>query len=386
LASSPVRLAKVDGTENEDLARRFEVKSYPSIQYFRNGKPSEYKGGRTAREIVGWVYRKIEPKTFVIKSDEDLAKFQELNEVFSLGVFNSMNSAAAKLYQGLADEDTAHVYAMTINATTKSKLFFPRNVGDKEFIIVMKNFDEMRSDLALPPPSSKMFSEEKISTFIRLQSTPPVQEFSAATMARIASSPIKQHVLFFTDKDAPEGTLAATVHENTMETYRQVSSNFKGKLLFVNVPISQTKIVEYFNITASALPAMVIIDFTDATKGMQKFPYSGANEEAEISSFLSELLEGGLVPEPSSPAQQSNTEGEDLSPADTQGNVIVVKTKSFDSLVLNNTQQDVLIEFYAPWCGHCKNLGTYYACTLHAAAKIGCTCVFCDVAVLCCLI
>ena len=33
--------------------------------------------------------------------------------------------------------------------------------------------------------------------------------------------------------------------------------------------------------------------------------------------------------------------------------------ENFDEIV-NNENKDVLIEFYATWCGHCKNLETKY--------------------------
>ena len=48
----------------------------------------------------------------------------------------------------------------------------------------------------------------------------------------------------------------------------------------------------------------------------------------------------------------------------------VVVGKNFDSIV-NDPTQDVLIEFYAPWCGHCKSLAPKYE---ELAGKV-CVCV-----------
>merc|ERR1711923_608368 len=44
---------------------------------------------------------------------------------------------------------------------------------------------------------------------------------------------------------------------------------------------------------------------------------------------------------------------------DEPGKVKVVVAKNFDEIV-NNEDKDVLIEFYAPWCGHCKSLAPKY--------------------------
>jgi len=51
---------------------------------------------------------------------------------------------------------------------------------------------------------------------------------------------------------------------------------------------------------------------------------------------------------------ESFIKSEDI-PEDNSGPVKVAVGKNFDELVLN-TEKDVFIEFYAPWCGHCKKL------------------------------
>lgn len=46
-------------------------------------------------------------------------------------------------------------------------------------------------------------------------------------------------------------------------------------------------------------------------------------------------------------------------PASNDEPVKVVVAKQFDEIV-NDPTKDVLIEFYAPWCGHCKTLAPKY--------------------------
>ena len=45
-------------------------------------------------------------------------------------------------------------------------------------------------------------------------------------------------------------------------------------------------------------------------------------------------------------------------PADNDGPVKIVTANTFNEIVFGG--KDVLIEFYAPWCGHCKSLAPVY--------------------------
>lgn len=48
-------------------------------------------------------------------------------------------------------------------------------------------------------------------------------------------------------------------------------------------------------------------------------------------------------------------EDEDLGPS----SVVDVDNSNFDDVVTNSAN-DVMVEFYAPWCGHCKSLKPEY--------------------------
>jgi len=50
---------------------------------------------------------------------------------------------------------------------------------------------------------------------------------------------------------------------------------------------------------------------------------------------------------------------EDVAADDQTTDVVTLRGKSFNDIVINNSK-DVLVEFYAPWCGHCKKLAPVF--------------------------
>ena len=96
---SPVKLGKVDATEEGPLAEKFEVRGYPTLKFFKNGKPMEYNGGRTADTIITWVEKKTGPPAVTLDSVDAAKKFIEDNEIAVVGFFADMESEAAKAFK-----------------------------------------------------------------------------------------------------------------------------------------------------------------------------------------------------------------------------------------------------------------------------------------------
>lgn len=65
--------------------------------------------------------------------------------------------------------------------------------------------------------------------------------------------------------------------------------------------------------------------------------------------FLNDWKKGDLEPHIKTEAVPENNDGP----------VKVAVAKNFDEIVTNNGK-DTFIEFYAPWCGHCKKLAPVY--------------------------
>merc|ERR1711934_449711 len=84
--------------------------------------------------------------------------------------------------------------------------------------------------------------------------------------------------------------------------------------------------------------------------GMKKYTYDKpVIDQASVETFLEDFFEGRL---------QSTLKSEE-EPTTQSGPVKVIVSKTFQSQVVNG-DKDVLVKFYAPWCGHCKDLAPKY--------------------------
>lgn len=274
--------------------------------------------------------KKVGPAVATISDEAGLLKFQETRDSFALGAFDSADSESAKKFTSAASADESHSYAVTTDPAVKAKLGVAADT-----VIVLKSFDDLRADL----PLTQEVSEDDITEFVSANSVPLIQVFTPESSKKIFSSKIQKHLLFFTKHGSDH-------HEPVVTAYRAAAAQFKGKALFVNVPTSEKKILEFFDLTEETVPATILADL-GSESGIKKYIFGGEHTTDGVVEFVQSFFDGKLKP---------TLKSEEVEADDATGDVVVLRGKSFADLVLNN-DKDVFVEFYAPWCGHCKKLG-----------------------------
>uniref|UniRef100_A0A8C0DNG1 protein disulfide-isomerase n=1 Tax=Balaenoptera musculus TaxID=9771 RepID=A0A8C0DNG1_BALMU len=285
---SEIRLAKVDATEESDLAQQYGVRGYPTIKFFKNGdtaSPKEYTG--------------------------------------------DVESDSAKQFL-LAAEDTDDIpFGITSNSDMFSKYQL-----DKDGVVLFKKFDEGRNNF------EGEVTKEKLLDFIKHNQLPLVIEFTEQTAPKIFGGEIKTHILLFLPKSVSD-------YEGKLSNFKKAAESFKGKILFIFIDSDHAdnqRILEFFGLKKEECPAVRLITLEEE---MTKYkPESDELTAEKITEFCHRFLEGKIKPHLMS---QELPDDWDKQP------VKVLVGKNFEEVAFDE-KKNVFVEFYAPWCGHCKQL------------------------------
>ena len=319
-------LAKVDATVEKKLAEKFEIQGFPTVKLFIKGQPIEYTGGRKESEVVNWMRKKTGPATKSLKTVEEVEKFQKDNDVVL--VYFGDNKADIEEFTKVARKNEDFPFAV-VEAQDVIKKFSKAGT-----VVLFKNFDEKKRELT-------EVKEKAIDEFIDKYSSPKVMKFDEKAAQIIFGKSLPAIMLYASEK--------SDKWSEYQKLMASVSEKLGGKLKVVLTDIKEgmaARLAEYIGIKENELPSVRIAD----TRGdFKKYNMEGEINEKNILKFVEDWENKKLKP-------HLKTADE---PKENNGDVFVVVGKTFQKEVIDN-DKDVMLLFYAPWCGHCKALHPKY--------------------------
>uniref|UniRef100_A0A673IX05 Protein disulfide-isomerase A3 n=1 Tax=Sinocyclocheilus rhinocerous TaxID=307959 RepID=A0A673IX05_9TELE len=297
-------LAKVDCTVNSETCERFGVNGYPTLKIFRNGEEAgSYDGPRTADGIVSYMKKQAGPSSVALLSEADLDFFVDNYE------------------------------ASVVGELTFSSLPFP-----------------FRCVLLFRPPHLNSKFEDNVVKY-----TESISISSLHTFIRDNVFGLCPH-LTAENRDILRGSDLLTAYYNVDYLRNLKGTNYwRNRIMKVVTQFQdrglsfavadrqefQDELEEEFVLGSSEGGDIPLV--TIRTREGHK--YSMQEEFTFLEDYFAKRLKRYVKSEP---VPESNDDP-----------VKVVVADTFDEIV-NDPEKDVLVEFYAPWCGHCKNLEPIY--------------------------
>ena len=322
----PVHIAKVDATENSNLAQKYGVQGYPTLKYFVSGEPTEYTGGRTEDSIYSYVIKKIRPSVTVLEAGCNLDKHLSESKVNVL-LFAQPGSHEAEVFEKVSKSVDGVNFFLATSSDVAAK--YDASEGQ---VVLLKDFDERRNDF------KGALETQALTEFVNQNKVASVIEFDQQAIELIFRD--SNAVIFmFTDK-----------YEEYSEVFGQLAKEHKGSLLFCKADLYTTdngRLSQFLGMSGDLQPTALILD---VPKQMAKYRLQGSPSLESLSKFIGDWKAGSL---------QSFMKSQEIPAESHDNNVRVLVAKNFKEVVMDS-KKDVLVEFYAPWCGHCKTLAPEY--------------------------
>ncbi|KAJ1994736.1 protein disulfide-isomerase precursor [Dimargaris cristalligena] len=325
LKAENVPLAKVNCDDEKDLCARFGVEGFPTLKVFSKLEPSPYNGGRTADDITAYMKRQKRPAVTELLEDT-FAKFKDSEKSVIIGIFDDAESELYAAFKGVAQSLRN---TLTFGSVLDSALAKAQSLVAPAVAI----FNRDTPEPFILKDAAQLADSAELKKFIEVNSLPLLDDIGQENYQAYMSTKLPLAFVFYIDDE---------MKKEMTDVFVPIARKFRGKVNFVLTDANTyARQAEHLNLKEQ-WPCVGIQE----TNGL-KYPMDQSKNvtAAEADDFFSKFVAGEVKPFiKSGPI-----------PEDNNGPVKVVVADEFEKIVMDPTK-DVLIEFYAPWCGHCKKL------------------------------
>lgn len=335
----PVTLVKVDCTEDgKDVCGKYGVSGYPTLKVFKRGeKAFDYEGPRQADGIVKHMKSKAGPSSKHLLSSADAKKFLANPEHSIIGFFSDEQSNENDRFQQVAsalsdDFRFAHTFSAEL----------AEEYGVKNTFAI---FRAARLQTKLEPSQIEYTGDFQVSMMKDWVNDNIHGLVGHRTTTNSAQFKTPLVVAFF-DVDYAKNPKGSNYWRNrVIKVAKKVEDSGKSVTFAVSNNDDFSHELTEFGVTTNGDKPVV----TARNAADEKFVMQSEFSVEKFEEFVEEFLDGKLTPYLKS----------EPVPASNDAPVKVVVASQFNEIV-NDPTKDVLIEFYAPWCGHCKSLAPKY--------------------------
>ncbi|KAJ2779156.1 protein disulfide-isomerase precursor [Coemansia interrupta] len=327
LKEENISLAKVDCTENQALCEEMQIPGFPTLKIVKGGDFDAYNGTRKEAGIVSYMRKQLLPALSELSSD-NFNKFTVSDRVVIVGFIEDTASPEYAELESLAKELRDEY---TFGVVTDKELAAEQGIAESG-VVVYKTFDDGKDVF------EGDITADALRSFVKASSVPIFDEISGENYSMYAQTGLPFAFAFF-DSDESRKLLEEQIYP--------VAKQHKGAINFVLIDANKyASQADHLNLKHE-WPAFAIQN----QGNLAKFPFPQDKEitEESIESFVKDFTNDKLAPSyKSEPIPETNDKG-----------VFVLVSDQFEEVAMDKNK-DVLVEFYAPWCGHCKRLVPIY--------------------------